>query len=163
VACIKWPEVVFQVLISAVSWHVNGGRRFFSLGSLGQDRAQEVPWLAAWASSSSSYGAWNNARFLPMWSRLWEKLILRTYNSENRPREAGNREAARAVFNDGGGGVWRRSGSKVSFNRDGVGGRSSSKHWIGAGVFGAAARRQHCGSAMAARVWPNSNGIEHYL
>jgi hypothetical protein len=56
---------------------------------------------------------------------------LRTYRSENGPREAGDGEAAQAVFNGGGDGVRRRSGSKDS-GGDGVGG-SSSKHRIGTG------------------------------
>jgi hypothetical protein len=57
------------------------------------------------------------------------------------------------VFNGGGDGVWRRSGSKDSSGGDGVGGGSSSKRRIGTGGFGVAARRQWRGSAMAARVW----------
>jgi hypothetical protein len=51
---------------------------------------------------------------------------MRTYRSENGPREAGDREAARAVFNGGWDGVQRCSGSKDSSDGDGVGGRSSS-------------------------------------
>jgi hypothetical protein len=52
-------EGVFHVLISTVGWHVDGGRRFFSLGSLGRDRAREAPWPVARVSSSASYGARN--------------------------------------------------------------------------------------------------------
>jgi hypothetical protein len=61
-----------------------------------------------------------------MRSSLWEELVLQTYRGENGPREAGDGEAARAVFNGGGDGVWRRSGSKDSSNRDSVGGGFSS-------------------------------------
>jgi hypothetical protein len=161
-AWIKWAEGVFHILISAVGWHVDGGKHFFSLGLLGWDRAREAPWLVAWASSISSYGARNNARFLPTWSRLWEELVLWTYRSENRPREAGDGEASRAVFNDGGDGVQRCSISKDSSGGDGVGG-GSSKRWIGTGVSSVAARQQCRGSAMAARVRPNLHGIGHYL
>jgi hypothetical protein len=57
------------------------------------------------------------------------------------------------IFNDGGDGIRRRSGSKDSYGGDGVGGGSSSKRWIGMGSSGVAARWQWRGSAMAARVW----------
>jgi hypothetical protein len=62
-------EGIFHVLISTVGWHVDGDRRFFSLGSLGWDRAQEAAWPAARASSSASYGARNTMRFEPTRSR----------------------------------------------------------------------------------------------
>jgi hypothetical protein len=77
--------------------------------------------------------------------------------------KADDREAARAVFNDGGDGVWWLSNSKDSSGGGGVGRGSSSKRWISVGGSGAAARRQHRGSTMAARVRPNSHGIGHYL
>jgi hypothetical protein len=97
-AWIKWAEGVFHVLISSVGWHVDGGKLFFSLSSLTRDKASETPWPAAWASSSSSYGAWNDARFLRTRSRLWEELILRTYHGENGPQEASDREVSQAVL-----------------------------------------------------------------
>jgi hypothetical protein len=84
---------------------------------------------------------------------------MRTYRSEYGPHEAGDGEAARAVFNGSWDGVQRCSGSEDSSGGDGVGGRSSSNRRIGAGVSGAVARRQHRGSAMAARVRPNLHGI----
>jgi hypothetical protein len=98
-----------------------------------------------------------------MWSRLWEEHILQTYRGEKGPREAGDGEAARAIFNGGGDGVRRHSGSKDSSDGDGVGGGSSSMQQIDVGVSGAAARRHRRGSAMAARVRPNSHRIGHYL
>jgi hypothetical protein len=88
---------------------------------------------------------------------------LRTYRGENGPQEASDREASQAVFNSGGDGVRRRFGSKDSSGGDGVGGGSSSKRRIDAGVLGAVARRQRRGSALAARVRPNLHGIWHYL
>jgi hypothetical protein len=57
------------------------------------------------------------------------------------------------VFNGGGDGVQRCSGSKDSFGGDGVGGGSSSKHQIRNGGSGVAARRRRRGSEMASRVW----------
>jgi hypothetical protein len=77
---------------------------------------------------------------------------LRTYHGENGPREAGDGEVARAVFNGGGDGVLRRSGSKDSSGSDGVGGGSSSNRQIGTGGSGVAARWRWRGSAMAATV-----------
>jgi hypothetical protein len=124
---------------------------------------RKVPWSAAWASSNSSHGVQNDVRFLPTRSRLWEELVLRTYHGENGPREASDGEAAWVVFNDGGDGVRWRSGSKDCSGGDGVGGGSSSKRWIGAGVSDAMARWQRHGSAMTARVRPNSHWIGHYL
>jgi hypothetical protein len=59
---------------------------------------------------------------LPTRPRLWEELVLRTYHSENGPREAGDGEAAQAVFNGGGDGVWRLSSSRDSSGGGGVGG-----------------------------------------
>jgi hypothetical protein len=115
--------------------------------------SREAPWPMAWVSSSANYGAWNEARLLPMRYRLWEELVLWTYCGENGPREAGDGEAARAVFNSGGDDVRRCSDSKDSSDGDGVGGGSSSKCWIGMGGSGLAARRRWRGSAMEARVW----------
>jgi hypothetical protein len=77
---------------------------------------------------------------------------LPTYHSGNEPREAGDGEAARAVFNGDGDGVRRRSGSKGISGNGGVGGGSSSKRRISVRVSGAAARRQRRSSAMVARV-----------
>jgi hypothetical protein len=142
-------------------WSSNLGRWFrfgrhghvFFFGLLGRDGSREAPWLAAWASSSTSYGAWNEAMFLPTRSRLWEELVLRTYHGENRPHEAGDGEAARAVFNSGWDGVRRCSGSKDSSGGNDVGGGSSSKHHIGMRGFGVAARRRWRGSVMAAGGW----------
>jgi hypothetical protein len=151
-------EGVFHVLISAVGWHMDGGRRFFPLGSLDRDRAQEAPWMVAREGSSIGYSAQNAMRFLPMWPRLWEELVLRTHHGENGPWEAGDGEAAPAVFNGGGDDVWWLTGSKDSSGSGGVGEGSSSKWWIGA-----AARRQCHGSVMTARVQSNSHGIGHYL
>jgi hypothetical protein len=88
---------------------------------------------------------------------------LQTYHGENGRREAGDGEAARVVFNGGGDGVRRCSGSKDSSGSDSIGGGSSFKRRIGAGVFCVVARRQRRGPAMAARVWPNSHGIGYYL
>jgi hypothetical protein len=86
-----------------------------------------VPWPAAQASSSASYGAQNAMRFHPTRSRRQGLPVLRTYRGENGPREAGDGEAAWAVFNSGGDGVRWRYVSKDSFGSDGVGGGSSSK------------------------------------
>jgi hypothetical protein len=86
---------------------------------------------------------------------------LRTYHGENGPREAGDGEVAREVFNSGGDGVRWRSGSKDSSGGDGVGSGSSSKRRIGVAVSSAAAKWQSRGSVMAARVWQNSHGIGH--
>jgi hypothetical protein len=77
---------------------------------------------------------------------------LPTYRSGNEPREAGDGEAARAVFNGGGDGVRWHSGSKGFSGSGGVGGGSSFKRRISVGVSDAVARRQRRGSAMAARV-----------
>jgi hypothetical protein len=114
---------------------------------------REAPWLEAWVRSSSSYGALNEAWFLPTQSRLLEKLVLRTYHSEDGPREVGDGEAGRAVFNGGGDGVQWHSSTKGSSDSDGVGGGSSSKRRIGMGGSSAAARWRQNGLAMAARVW----------
>jgi hypothetical protein len=78
---------------------------------------------------------------------------LRTYRGENGPREAGDREAARVVFNGGGDGVRWHSGSKDSSDGNGVGGGSTSKRRIAMGGFGVATRRRCRGSAMVASVW----------
>jgi hypothetical protein len=133
------------------------------LGSARSNRATGAPWPAAQTSSGASCGAQNAMRFLPTWYRLWEELVLWTYHGEIVPREAGDGEVARAVFNDGGDGIWQLSGSKDSGDGGGVGGGSSSKWWISAGGSGSVARRQRRGSVMVARVWPNSHGIGHYL
>jgi hypothetical protein len=98
-----------------------------------------------------------------MRSRSRHACILQTYDGENGPLEAGDDGAVLPIFNDGWGGVQWHSGSEDSSGGNGVGGGSSCKRRIGAGVFGAVARWQHRGSAMAARVWPNSHGIGHYL
>jgi hypothetical protein len=152
--------------------HSNLGRRLthgqwhallLSRSGTTETEHRKAPWPMAWASWSSSYSAWNDARFLPMRSRLWEELILQTYRGENGPREVGDGEVAQAVFNGSGDDVWRFSGSMDSSDSDGVVRGSSSKWWIGTGVSGVAARRQCCGSAMAARVRQNSHGIGHYL
>jgi hypothetical protein len=124
---------------------------------------RKAPWSVAWASSSTSYGAWNAMRFHSTRSRRQGEPILWTYRGENGPREAGDGETAQVVFNGGGDGVRRCSISKDSFGSDGVYGGSSSKQRIDLGVFGTVARRQRRGSAMAASVWPNSHGIGHYL
>jgi hypothetical protein len=71
-----------------------------------------------WGSSNSSYRAWKVIRFLPTCSRRREELVLHTYGEGNRRGEAGDGKAARAFYNG-----------------DGVGRRSSSKHWIGARGF----------------------------
>jgi hypothetical protein len=107
----------------------------------------------AWVSSSSSYSAQNLMRFDPTQSRRQGGLVLQTYCSGNGPREARDGEAARVAFNDGGDDVQRRSGSKDFSGGGSVGGGSSSKCRIGTGGTGVAARRQRCGSVMAARVW----------
>jgi hypothetical protein len=52
--------------------------------------------------------------FLPTWSRRREEPVLQTYRGENGPREAGDGEAARAVFNGGGDDIWWLFGSKDS-------------------------------------------------
>jgi hypothetical protein len=128
--------------------------------SLGWDRGWEAPWPMTWASSSSSlsYSAQNKARFLRTRSWLWEELIFRTYRGENEPWEAGDREAAQAVFNGGGDGMWWHFGSKDSSGGDGVGGGSSSKRQTGTGGSGVAARWRRRGSAMSTRVWAKFAG-----
>jgi hypothetical protein len=78
---------------------------------------------------------------------------LQTYHGESGPWDAGDGEAARAVFNGDGDGVRRRSSSKDSSDGDGVGRGSSSKRRIGTGVSSVAARRRWLGSAMVAGVW----------
>jgi hypothetical protein len=78
---------------------------------------------------------------------------LRTYRGENGPREAGDGDAARAVFNDGGDDIRRCSGCKDSSDGDGVGRGSSFKRRIGTRGSGVAARWWWRVSAMAARVW----------
>jgi hypothetical protein len=88
---------------------------------------------------------------------------LRTYRGENGPQEAGDGEATRVVFNGGGDGVRRCSGSKDSSGGDGVGGGSSSKRRIGTGGSSVATRRRWGGSAMTARVWAKFARIGHYL
>jgi hypothetical protein len=95
-------------------------------------------------------------KFLPMWSTRWEESNLPTYRSGNDRGKAGDERAARAVLNGGGDGVRWCSGSRGFSGRGGVGGGSSSKRWIGAGVSGAATRRQRRGSVMAARVQAKS-------
>jgi hypothetical protein len=81
---------------------------------------------------------------------------LPTYHSGNDRGKVGDKRAARVVFNDGGDGVRRCFGSKGFSSSGGVGGGSSSKHRIGAGVSGAMKRWQRLGSAMAARVQTKS-------
>jgi hypothetical protein len=57
------------------------------------------------------------------------RSCIRNINSGESGREkAGNEKATRAVFNSGGGGVWRCSGSKVCSSTGGAGGGSSSRH-----------------------------------
>jgi hypothetical protein len=56
------------------------------------------------------------------------------------------------VFNSGGDGIQRCSGSKDSSGCDGVGGDFSSNRRIEMRGFGVAARTRWRGSAMAARV-----------
>jgi hypothetical protein len=151
-AWIKWAERVSGPLIWAIGFGLDGVGTSSSVCSAETER-REAPWPAAWVSSSSSYGAWNEVRFLPMWSRLREEFVLWTYRGENGPLEAGDGEVARAVFNGGGDGVRWRSSSKNSSGSNGVGGGSSSKHRIGTGGSSVAARRRQRGSAMAAGVW----------
>jgi hypothetical protein len=135
----------------------------FLFDSLSQDRARETPWPVAWTSSNASYGARNEARFPPTRPRLWEELVLWTYHGENRPREADDGEAARAVFNGGGDGVRWRSGSKDSSGSDSVGGAPPPS----VGLEREAAVQRLDGGGVA-RQWrlgfgPNSYGIWHYL
>jgi hypothetical protein len=92
-------------------------------------------------------------RFDATLSRRQGEIILQTYCGGNRPREASDGEATWAAFNGGGDDVWQRSSSKDYSGGGGVGGHSSSKRRIGTRGSGVVARRQRCGSAMAARVW----------
>jgi hypothetical protein len=124
----------------------------FYLGSVQPNRTTGAPWPPAWEDPSSSYGAPFAMRFLPMWSTWWEGSNLPTYHGGNDRGKAGDERVARVVFNDGVDGVRLCSGSKDFSGSGGVGGGYSSKRWIGAGVSGAAARRQRLGSTMAARV-----------
>jgi hypothetical protein len=105
-------EGVFHVLISTVGWHVDGDRRFFSLGSLGRDRAQEAAWPAARASSDASYGARNTMRFEPTRSRRQGEPILQTYGEENGRGRAGDGGVVWSVLGDGEDSLRRCSGFK---------------------------------------------------
>jgi hypothetical protein len=100
---------------------------------------------------------------LPTRSKSRHAFFLQIYGSGSGPLEASDDGVALAIFNDDGGGVQWHSGSKDSSGGDGVGGGSSSNRRISAGVPGAVARRQRCGSALSARVWLNSHRIGHYL
>jgi hypothetical protein len=153
VTWIKWVQGVSGLLIWANGFGLDGADASSPSVRSAEIEHLEVPWPAAWASSSSSYGSWNEARFLPTRFRLREKLILWTYHGENGQREAGDGVAARAVFNSSGDCVQRRSGSKGSSSGDAIGGGSSSKRQIGTGGSGVAARRRRRGLPMAARVW----------
>jgi hypothetical protein len=68
--------------------------------STSEIECSRMPWPPAWGSSSSSYGAQNEARFLPTRSRSQVGVILRTYGGRNVPLEASNNSAAWLVFND---------------------------------------------------------------
>jgi hypothetical protein len=92
---------VFHVLILVVGWHVDGGRRFFSLRSLRWDRAREVPWPVPRASSSASYGARNVMRFDPTWSRRQGEPVLQTYDEGNDRGRAGHGDAVWSALSDG--------------------------------------------------------------
>jgi hypothetical protein len=105
-------EGVFHILISVVGWHMDGARRFFSLGSLGWDRAREAPWLAARVSSSTSYGARNAMRFDPMQSRTQGEPILQTYGKRNGRGGAGDGGIVRSVLGDSEDGLQRCSSFK---------------------------------------------------
>jgi hypothetical protein len=124
----------------------------FYLGLVWLNRTTGVPWPPAWEDPNMSYNAPFAMMFLPTWSTRWEESNFPTYRGGNEPREAGDGEAAQAIFNVDGDGVRRRSGSKGFSDSGGIGGGSSSKWWISAGVSGAMARRQRRGSTMAARA-----------
>jgi hypothetical protein len=79
---------------------VDGGRRFFSLGSLDRDIAQEVPWSMARASSSASYGARNAMRFDPTRSRKQGEPILQTSAEGNSRGRADDGGTVRSVLGD---------------------------------------------------------------
>jgi hypothetical protein len=61
---------------------------------------------------------------------------LQTYSGGNGPLEAGDDGATRPVFNNDGGSVQWRSGSKVGSDDSGMGGGSSSKCCIDVGGLG---------------------------
>jgi hypothetical protein len=125
----------------------------FYRGSVQPNRTTGKPWPPAWEDPNTSYSAPFVTMFLSTWFTWWEESNLPTYRGGKEPREAGDREAARAVFNGGGDGVRRCSGLKGFSGSGGVGRGSSSKWWISVGVSGVVTRRQCCGLAMAARVW----------
>jgi hypothetical protein len=94
-------EGVFHVLISVVGWYVDGGKRFFSLGSLWRYKAREVPWPVARVSSSASYDAWNTIRFDPTRSRRQGDPALQTYGEGNGRGRAGDGGTVRSALGDG--------------------------------------------------------------
>jgi hypothetical protein len=92
-------------LISAVSLHVDGSGRVSFLVFVRPKQSTGVPWLPAWESTSSSYGAPFTMRFLLMWSMRWEESNLPTYHGGNDQGKADDEWAARVAFNGGGDGA----------------------------------------------------------
>jgi hypothetical protein len=78
---------------------------------------------------------------------------LPTYSGGDGPRKAGDDEAARAIFNGGGGIVRRCSGLRNSSGSDGDGRGSSSKQRFSAGRFDSTDLQSRAWGSMVARWW----------
>jgi hypothetical protein len=100
---------------------------FFSTGSARTEQGHRP--LHGWwlEGSSSAHEAPIAAAFLPTQSRILGDSILLTFGDGIGPRRASSNDAARSVFNSGGGFFWRCFSSMGYFGSDGVGGGSSSK------------------------------------
>jgi hypothetical protein len=83
--------------------------------------------------------------------------FLLTYIGGDGWRKAGNAEAARAVFNDGGGVLWWRSGSGISSCGSGAARTTSFGAWLSAASF-KLARRQWLGLVTGAAMGKSVRG-----
>jgi hypothetical protein len=94
---------------------------------------RDAPWPVEIEGSSTAYRAPSAMTFPPTGSRRLGDSVLLTYGDGNGPREAGDAEAARAVFNGDGGGFQWCSGSGVPSNGNRVARGSYSGSRFGAG------------------------------
>jgi hypothetical protein len=94
-------EGVRPDLIVTVGSGSDGGGGFFFDSIARARQSGRTPWSLAWASSSSSYGAWNAVRFDPTRSTRQGKPVLQTYGEGNGRWRVGDGGAIWSVLGDG--------------------------------------------------------------
>jgi hypothetical protein len=112
-AQIKPSELLFLDLISNVELGADGYDGFVHDSSApGKPGAGKCRGWWRWGAPSSPYTASFSKPKAPTRSRQWEVSVLTTYRDGDRPRIAGDGEAARLVLGDGEGGLRWSFGSQ---------------------------------------------------